>query len=163
MVSNDNLGNLLAQTIRPPTSLETDTPAIFRNTVGVLVSFRIVANNNTTLWNDNVTNPVITETRVQIGKGTTPPTRQDFNIENPFTNGGVEDNSVKSQFSGYVSATGLINMATQLSPMAGAGTITEVVLFKHTRAGVFLWYRNLITPSGFILGNTVNTNHEVQI
>ena len=163
MTTNDNLGNLLAQLIRAPTSVTTDTPAIFRNTAGNLISFRIVGSNNTTLFNDDVTVPTVTETRVQIGKGTTPPTRQDFDIESPFTNGGVEDSPVKSNVAGYISALGQINMATQLTPMAGTGTITEVIVLKNTRAGTFLWYRNLITPASFILGNTININHEVLI
>lgn len=166
MTTNDNLGNLLAQLIRAPTSVTTDTPAIFRNTVGALISFRIVGSNNTTLFNDDVTVPTVTETRVQIGKGTTPPTRQDFNLENAFPNSPESVLKGVTLPHGYVSGLGKITIATLISPTGGAGSITETALtqfWQNTGSNNerYLLFRDIISPVGFIIGQAINIDYEV--
>ena len=114
MTANDNLGILLAGLFRP---LSTGNKSVFGiiNTAG--------ASHEMVVYGDPSANNVFNEagaSRAQVGKGTTPPTRQDRNIESPFTNGGVEDSAQSSNLFGYNSGLAKITIATQINPTTGA-------------------------------------------
>jgi len=105
--------------------------------------------------------------QAQIGKSSTPVTRQDFNIGSPFTNGGIEDNRANSLSFGYNSGLGKIEIPTQISPTFGAGTIFEVCKFTDFRDNVSNFvcciFRDLVSSVSFISAQTININHEVLI
>jgi len=102
----------------------------------------------------------------QIGKGTTTPTRQDFNIENPFTNGGAEDNRKTSLTAQYLNSNEKIEMSTTIVPL-GSGDITEVCKFVVINADngadrTIMISRDLVNPPvGFINGDIINITNEV--
>jgi len=102
----------------------------------------------------------------QVGKGTSTPTRQDFNIENPFTNGGEEDNRKQSLTAVYVNATEKIEMSTTIVPL-GSGDITEVCKFvvinqNNGSDRTIMISRDLVNPPvGFINGEIINITNEV--
>ncbi len=102
----------------------------------------------------------------QIGKGSTPATRQDFNIEIPFTNGGEEDNRKLSIIAIYVEATEKIEMSTQYSAL-GSGAISEVCKFIvindiSGQDRTILISRDIINPPvNFIGSQIINVQNEV--
>ncbi len=104
--------------------------------------------------------------QAQIGKGTSPATRQDFNIENPFTNGGEEDNRKLSIKAVYVNATEKIEMSTQFSAL-GLGAISEVCKFIvindiSSADRTILISRDIIDPPvNFIASDIINVLNEV--
>ncbi len=95
---------------------------------------------------------------LRIGTGTTPATRQDFNIENQF--GG---DIPLSGTAGYNS--GLAQISITGSQVAGsAGSITETGLFNRWRAtnsihNNHMISHDLLTPVAFIIGQTITVNY----
>lgn len=134
------------------------------NTAGISKNLRIYAQNGLPrLFND-----LGATDQIQIGKGTTPVTRGDFNIENPFTNGGVEDNKISCLTFGYSSPLGKITIPTLISPTFGSGAITEVCHFFTAYdevSGVFQFMsmHDIVPVSNFIAGQSVNVDYEVLI
>lgn len=118
------------------------------------------------LPNDNNMNFSAVFNSSQVGKGLTPANNNDFNIENPFTNGGAEDNQVQSIPASYVNATELIEMITSFIA-GGNGSITEVCKFVICNDGdtgvdhVCLVARDIIAPTPFITNDVVNIVHQV--
>jgi len=100
--------------------------------------------------------------KIQIGKGTTPPTRQDFKIEVPFTNGGIEDSGFNNQAGGYNSVLGEITVAGVLSPVLGSGIIKEVTK-TNGWSGDVLIFHDLINDVSFIAGQQVDVSYSVLI
>ncbi len=105
---------------------------------------------------------------VQIGKGSTLPTKQDFNIENPFTNGGVEDNMQPTGIGGFVFLDPRILYTTQINPTAGTGGIREVCYFLNlvnssAVTKTFLMWRDVIPLVSFIAGQSITIDNEVTI
>ena len=104
----------------------------------------------------------------QVGKGTTPANNNDFNIENPFTNGGgaEEDSQQASIPASYVNVTELIEMITTIQA-GGSGTITEVCKFAVCNDGdtgvdrICLISRDIISPVAFIANDVINIIHKV--
>jgi len=105
---------------------------------------------------------------IGIGKGTTPPTRQDISTEIPFTNGGQEDNVVIYSNGGLNSPLGQVKFSIVLTT-TGSGVISESTNFYNGRdtAGVgrtVLWARDLISPtSSFIGGQQVFVEYTWQL
>jgi len=92
-----NFGDYLGAHMRGSSGAGVTVSAV--PSVGGSESYRIGGSG--AFYNNNVTG-----SRFQVGKGTTAPDRNDFNIEIPFTNGGVEDSPA--------------------SPLSGAGWITAL-------------------------------------
>jgi len=163
MVILDNFGLLLAGFFRAPSTADL-VVAGFKDTSGVSFSARVLAQiSNLTRFNK-----IGADRKAQVGKGVVAVTRQDFKLENPFTNGGVEDNPQNSNVSGYNSAQGKIEAGTLISPTTGSGAITEVVkqiVIKDSITGnrTMIIMRDVIGVSNFISGQAINVNHEVLI
>jgi len=160
---NDNFGEMIAGIFRP-VSNATKVQAGFTSTTGLSKSLQIYGNQNAP--NLNFTENGLSE--AQVGKGVTPPTRQDENIEDPFTNGGVEDNPVTTNVGGYNNALGLVSIATQIQPTAGSGSVTEAVKTQQWRTAdgdivKFLIFRNVSSAHNFVLGESIDITHEVLI
>ena len=158
MTNTDNMGKLLASII---TIFQTGS---FSKNV-VLVD---EAGNNRTLrsWGTNAQVNFNTAIAgfVQVGEGVTPATRQDFKLEDPFSNGGVEDAPVLNQVFGYNSGLGKVTVATMITPTAGSGTITEVIHFGNFKdtANITIFVltqRDVISPTNFITGETIDVEH----
>lgn len=66
--------------------------------------------------------------QAQIGQGSTPATRSDFNIETPFANGGLEDSLTNTGTGVWVEAQGHATVPIVINPTTGAGVISESVL-----------------------------------
>jgi len=148
----------MAGLFRQPSTVSTTLVAGFKSTAGVLFSanlYKTESGNGLFAVRDNT---------IQIGKGTTPPTRQDFKLETPFTNGGIEDNKVLSGSYGYVAGSGIANQGTIISPTTGSGSITEVVkYFNGMSSHECIFMRNVITPVAFLGGDSINVEEEVLI
>ncbi len=114
----------------------------------------------------NKYNRIGTLTAVQVGKGSTPATNLDINVENPFV-GGVESTRRSSNNSGYISGLGKIQTPTQLSNTLGSGSITEVCLYARWHDApldpIVLLFRDIVSVETFIAGETINVEHEVLI
>jgi len=102
---------------------------------------------------------------LRVGTGNTPATRQDFNIESPFSNGGAEDSAfnVIGQ-AGYNSGLGQISFSGSITAF-GAGGIQESILIQRWRdtGGTtrdLLYSRDNISPIvTFIAGETINLSY----
>ena len=105
----------------------------------------------------------------QVGKGTTPATRQDINTETPFTNAPESGKILSTLPFGYVSGLGKISQGTLIAPTGGSGAISEATKFIDaiTSGGLrytYLIFRDNISPVvNFINGESINVEHEVLI
>jgi len=164
LVVNDNFGILISALFRAPSALV--KTVVLKDIAGVSRNLDVFNTDGANLFNDVAT----AISKVQVGKGLSPATRQDVNIESPFTNGGVEDNRIDiTQPAGYNSGLGKVTVATLINPTAGAGAITEVCyyLFIRDNSGTvqtFLIFRNNLTvPVNFIASQSINIDSEVFI
>ena len=105
------------------------------------------------------------ESYIQIGAGVTPPLITDFQIETPFTNGGVEDSQVLLTGSGgYNAGTFRVSMATSIGPTGGAGTINEMGWICDWSGTLFMMTHDAISPGvPFVLGETIFVQYFFQI
>jgi len=155
----DNFGNLLAGIHRPV--LVGAKSFTIQDLGNVLRTMRAFTSNPNSHNNAG-------QRRIQIGKGTTAPTRQDFNIESPFTNGGAEDLSQIYSNGGLNSALGQVKFSIVLTT-TGAGVISETINTYNGRdtAGggrTWIWTRDLISPtSSFIGGQQVFVEYTWQL
>jgi len=159
----DNLGLLIAGLFRTPTTAN-KLVSNLKATNALVFNTRIYSTQaDTNRFNfDGVLR------LVQVGKGTTPVTRQDFNIESPFVV--APESGLNASINGvYNSGLAKINQATLIAPTGGAGTITEVIKTTRARATVdqtgkiIVIFRDIISPVGFIIGESINIDHEVFI
>jgi len=133
----------------------------FSNTDEASVS-RVFAWTN---WNDTDVNlPQSKGSSIQIGKGTTPATRQDVKLEDPFV---TAPESLKKATSngGYNSGLGKVDFSSVIIA-GGAGAISETVWFMAMHTSNFgqtnAWSRDLISPvANFIIGQTINVNYSL--
>jgi len=162
MVFTDNFGRMLTGIFTPPST----TPNTITGLKDITGSTETIQSRGLPTDADNF-NQAITNL-IQVGKGSTPATAQDFEIENPFTNGGAEDNKNNVNNGGVDKPNGTITYGAQINPTAGAGAITEVCYFMtmNNSSGVaktFLMWRNIITPQvNFIAGQAINIDSEIQ-
>jgi len=160
----DNLGKVIAGFFRSPTTANQDVSLIDIN--GTPRTIRVYGAVNVVFTDSGQGSGLH---QGQVGEGVTIPTRQDTDIEQPFTNGGIEDNPVGSISGGYSSLEGKLTMPTLISPTTGSGTITEAVRIQRWIAtdGLpydFLIFRDLISPvSVFIAGQAINMEHVMLI
>lgn len=160
MVTNDNFGKLIAGIFRPPsTSITTIT---LKNTGGVDRDVRVYGTDANIIWN------LTKSAQVQIGKGTSTATRQNADIEIPFTSSPENVGKAVTQPQAYNSALGKITIATLISPTGGSGTITETAFTQAwqdqgSNSERYLIFRDLISGSSFLAGQAININYEVLV
>ncbi len=113
---------------------------------------------------------VSTGSSIQVGQGTTPPARSDFDVETAFANGGPEDTSGGVNVSVYNSTLGRVTVSRTIGPTAGAGTVTEAGHFMGLLAPTeaflrrYLMYHDAVSPGvSFILGQNINVFYTAQI
>jgi len=162
MVVLDQWGLIFAQMFRPPSAGTSPTFNV-NETTGSLRTFRFWGNHSGLLYMFRGG-----RNKAQVGKGVSIVTRQDFGIENPFTNGGVEDGAVNSAFGGYNNALGRLQFSTQITPTGGSGSVTEVIKitgFSDSGGTVreLAMFRDVVSPVAFISGETITVTHEVVI
>jgi len=152
----------LAGAWQPSDKLNKETLNQLKDINGVTFACQLYGNNTSIAWNAGGT-----VVQAQVGKGTSPPSRQDLDIENPFTNGGNEDNRNSSLFGSYSNVTELITMQTTIVPI-GSGSITEVCKFVQVNdtgiptLRIILISRDLISPPvAFNFGDVINVQNEV--
>jgi len=144
---NDNFGRMFASLFRPQaTGVTNFTIQDQGNTSRTMRHY----NSNPNAFNNSGNR------FIQIGSGNTTPTRQDFNIENAFSNGGAED--VKQFFSnaGYNPVTGQIKQSVTFNA-TGAGVIAETTDVQNglDAGGInrgWIWNRDLISPTSSFIG-----------
>jgi len=159
LTNSDNFGIFLATLITPFTTGSFTKDVLLIDQQGASQNMRIWGLNSA-----NNFNKLGSFGQTQIGKGLSPATRQDIVIENPFTNGGVEDNLVPSSIFGYNSGLGKITVATMITPTAGSGSITEVthICVWQATTGLqkaILLTRDTLSPIAFLTGQTVDVEH----
>ena len=158
----DNAGLIIAGMIRIPANNEFGFGGFILRT-GTIVSLRTYAFNNSL-------NPfnLISGGGAQVGKGTTPATRQDFDIEDPFITA-PESLVFATSPNGYVPASGIIQFPALLASTGAGGIITEVCRYVNWRSdttqekGTFMVAHDIISPSTFIIGQQIFVEHEIQI
>ncbi len=163
MVMTNNVLCFLAGACHPiSTTLTRFTPLGMKDINGNVFRMRVYGLASSSNLNVSAVNNT-----AQIGKGTTPPNNLDFQIENPFTNGGgaEEDSPKVSTPASYNDTTDLIEMQTAIVA-GGSGDITEVCKFvtfndEFGTDRICLVLRDIISPVGFIAGETINILHEV--
>ena len=160
MVVNDNFGKLIASIFRPPSTAL--TLIILTNTDGSTRGIRVYGADANVVFN------LQKSAQVQIGKGSSTPTRQDFVIESPFSSSPENVGKGVTQPQAYNSALGKITIATLISPTGGSGTITETVFTQGwqdtgSNSDRYLIFRDLISGSSFIAGQAINIEYEVLV
>lgn len=167
MTFNDNFGILIASLFRPVSTSDLSIGG-FVDVNGVSKTLKIYGTEDSNT-NFNDTQAGVKTAFVQIGKGTAIPTRQDEDIESPFTNSPEDVPDSVTQPFGYNSGLGKITTASLISNTGGAGSISEAILLQtmNDNAGVnvqFLFIRDLVSPvAGFIAGQSINTEFGVLI
>jgi len=159
-IINDNLGELLAAIFRP-VSTGTKTVTTFEDTNPTTRSLIIYSSTVGELYTSGAGGAL---TRVQLGQGSTAPTRTDFNIETPFANGGPEDGKNKTDDGSFLPSSNQVQVGKLIGPMAGGGTITETCLFGVWNATVgglaeFLASRDLVGSIPFLIGEFVSVRY----
>ncbi len=165
MVVTDNFGLLIAGLFRAPT--QDPKTIVLKNIAGANINVNVFDQDGGKLFNEN--SPANGRGKVQVGKGFSPATRQDVNIENPFPDSPESDRIDITFPAGYNFTSNKVTVATQIQPTGGAGAVTEVCyyMFINDNAGVsqtILIFRNILTvPVNFIVGQTINIDSEVFI
>ena len=162
MVLSNNVLCFLAGACKKSDNLVGFSPLGMKDINGVIFRMRMFSGTS----NNNMNVSAFNNT-AQVGKGTTPANNNDFQIENPFTNGGgaPEDNPVTSISASYENGSQLIKMITSFVAL-GIGSITEVCKFvicndENGVDRICLVARDIISPVGFINGSIINIEHEV--
>lgn len=165
MTINDNFGKLLARLIRSPSTGADSNFIAFFDTGNIIRGLGIYALAGNFVFNFTSQGAGLSKTRV--GDGTTPPTRQDFTIDNGFPDSpeSALQSSVTPTFN---SGLGKITQATLISPTGGSGTVKEVIkTARWARAigggGDFLISRNIVPDKSFVIAESINLDHEVLI
>ncbi len=105
--------------------------------------------------------------KVQIGQGSTPPTRSDFAIDSAFASS--PENSLQNVgTASYQVGLSKITIPIQITPTGGSGSIAEAVLFgQWVQQGTntiqsFALSRDLISPVvGFVNGQSINLDYGI--
>jgi len=155
----DNFGIFIRATFPAFNKLDEFTDGMI-DISGTPRNIKIKGLSNSNTFNRSVAN------FAQIGKGSTPPQKSDINIENPFTNGGIEDNQFAVPNGGFALNTNRILFATQLNPTGGSGGIREVCYFLRFRVSdgsdqLFLIFRDVIPLVSFVAGQSLTIEQEV--
>ena len=163
MVVLDNLGLMLAKIFRSPTGASQIVSGL-QDITGAIFSAELYGSDGSgTRWNrDGVVR------QVQVGKGLSPVTRQDFKIESPFPD--APESVLNNCSNGvYNSGLGKIAQPCLISSTGGAGTITEVIKIWRVRSTspsslrTTALFRDIVSPVNFIASEAINTEHTVLI
>lgn len=159
----DNFGLFLTGLIGGETVLMKDIGNVSK-------SYQFCCGNIVNTQSYNVTNngsPTV-GCRVQVGKGTTPATRADFNIETPFA---VSPLSIRnsSGISAWNSILGVIDLASIITPAGENDSVSESCLFltfKDTLLSAtnptLLMSRDNIDPVvPFVIGESINIDYKI--
>jgi len=165
MVFTDNFGILLAGIFRTPSTGVKSVGGLKRADTGAIFSTGIYQTNtnSTFTWNVGLQT-------VKVGKGTSTPTRQDFDIENPFTTS-PESGTFANLVNGYNSGLGKIEIPATLGATGGSGAISEYVKYVSLRDNIggstnrtVIFIHTEIDPAvNFIIGESINAILEVLI
>ncbi len=103
---------------------------------------------------------------MQIGKGVSVKTRQDFAIEDPFI-ASPENTLQPSLISGYIDGSGLVTIGVTISPTGSNGTITESIKVSQGRTTSvltknFCFFSDSIPPTPFLTGQNVFVEYQLQ-
>lgn len=157
MVLSDNLGIILAGHFTPLTGSTLDV--IIKDSGGV--------DRTVTIYGASSNNWIqVGGKGTRIGKGSTPATGQDFDLENPFADP-PENGKINSASATYIAGSGETNQTTQFAPMGGNDSITEVVqqITLRDTGGVdreVQISRIVVSPAvPFLIGQQVNLNNKV--
>jgi len=155
MVLNDNFGKVLAFIFRPP-SVGNGLSFQMVNTGGTLFNVHLYGLNGNT---GRLNHPALTS-RTKLGDGTTPATRQDFNVESEL-NDVPEKNDFNNNQAGYNSGLGKVSIASSVSPTGGSGAVTESIniqIYNNELGGNnnCILTRDVFSPVNFISGKTIN-------
>ncbi len=118
MVLSDNFGKIMAGIFRPPSS-SVNTIGGIKATDGIDYVMAIYSSSGNN-WSN------VGGKYIRIGKGTTPATAQDFELEDPFVVG-VEATRVASALATYQDGDGFTKQTVQFQPMGGNGDISEII------------------------------------
>jgi len=156
-IINDNFGLLMAGMFRGIVTATKDVTT-FKDTGSVTRSLRIYGPTDNDLYNDSAS------AEVQIGEGTTGPTRTDVDVETAFTNGGIEDGPVETDEGTHIIGTSQVQVGKFIGATTGGGTVKETCLFGNYRVigvGVkkFLLSRDLIGSVAFVAGENVSVRY----
>jgi len=164
LVVNDNFGILIAGLFRAPST--GGKSVVMKNISGADQTVRVFSTDSSNLFNDT-TSGANGRSKVQVGEGSTTPTRQDVNIEDPFGVSPESDRIDVTLPAGYNSGLGKISIATLINPTGGSGAITEVCLYMFINnsapvSQTFLIFRDVLSvPVNFIASQAINIDYEV--
>jgi len=104
----------------------------------------------------------------KLGKGTTPPTRFDNDVETPLDSSPEKDQTVMNHPSGFVAGISKSNSGGMISPTTDAGDITEAIKVMqlksasvpHPTLNICIW-RDTFSPVPFTAGEQINIEMEV--
>jgi len=163
----DNFGEFLKGHFTILSTGVRDTAFVI-TTNGTSRTLRIYGTSSNFVWND--TNAVGSQGDFgQVGKGTTPVTRQDINIETPFPDA-PENSKQVSLAGGYNSGLGKVTVQTDITPTGGAGAVTEfckinnMSVIQTNTYEIIALTRDLVSPpASFIVGEAISASLEILI
>ena len=162
----DNFGILLAGLMRAPVDAEKEVTLTDTGNTGQTVGAYGTYAANTQHFNYfDAAYP--TGTRVQVGAGTTPAARADYDIETAFIvapEDDLFDSGTGSYGAGSISVAGAITAG-------GAGTINEILFTGRwiwqggsaTLADFALFHDILVSGEAFVLGNTITVAYTINL
>jgi hypothetical protein len=157
MVFTHNVGKMFAAIMRPPAQAVSDS-FDFIGIDGQATAFRTITNSSTYIWNGGIF--------IQVGKGTTPATPADVNIETPFSN--TPESVIKSMSSaGYIAGTTEVIQNANINNVQENDSITEVCTYVQgtnnaSQTITLMITRNIISPAiPFLINENINLETKV--
>ncbi len=168
---SDNFGEILAAWHRNPTTSAKTVSLINTSNAANLFNvhwrqFGGTTNNYSGMWTSIIGAP---NGGIQVGQGTTPAVRTDFDIETPFANGGLEDGRVVTQNPVYDNVNFRVQMAINFNATGGGDISESVLLNRYLKAlpralHIMLMSRDIITPVvNFIATQSVFVQYTLQL
>jgi len=167
---NDLLNNNFALFIKGA-FLNGGTQTEMLDVANVITEVRFTGASATRYNNNQASNFSPVGSYVQVGQGTTPALIDNFAIETPFSNGGIEDSRRGTGIGAYFAGLNDVLVSSVISPTIGGGSISEAGLFAQWRRSlfanqfrVFLLSRDNISPVvPFSAGNTINIDYTINM
>lgn len=159
-IMNDNLGIMFAAIFKPFANVAKSISGIF-DTSNVDTTFSVYGSSNGNQFNGG--NPT-GGSLIQIGTGTTLPTRSDRDIEVPFASGGIEDTKVFTDQGTFLTETNQVQVGKLIAPTFASGIATETCLFSNWKDPTFTFHtvclsRDLIGSLAFGAGESVSVRY----
>lgn len=106
-------------------------------------------------------------TQIQVGSGSTPPDRTDFNVETAFASA-PENGRGSTGAGGYNSSLAQVQVARSIGATGGSGTINESCLFgvwvnTANVTKIIMIARDAISGVGFVAANFINVTYTWQL